>query len=95
MSESAPQFESSADSSLILIPSQELDYRDYHTTLSYERFSQQSDDQVDCINETPPAEVSALMSKEDVSAFLKYNGIPEQYCKVFEGSDIYTVATLL
>ena len=96
MSESA---QSSADSSAILIPSQELDYRDYHTTQSYERFSQQlveSDDQVDRINETPPAEVSARMSKEEVSDFLKNNGIPEQYCKVFEGTVLASyISTLL
>ena len=84
----------SADSSL-LIPSQELDYRDFHTTQSYERYSQQSDtadSNIEVVKETPPpenSEISSRMSKEEVSVFLHRSGIPEQYCKVFEGTCSY------
>ena len=89
---------SSADSSLFLLPSQELDYRDFHTTQSYERYSQQNDtaaaddNNVEVIKETPPppnSEISSHMSIEEVSVFLNRSGIPEQYCKVFEGIFIY------
>jgi len=59
-----------SQSSLLLLPSQELDYRDYHTTQSYELLSQ-NNESVDCVDQTQLGEVSALMSVEEISIFLK------------------------